>query len=264
MPTTTPPRAFILATCRNPDLFGATTLVFKSLRVGFPTARITVFDNANSELHRSELRELCRKNKTEFVHLPNRTIHHEWIEQLVTAAMADPDSEPFWLCDTDIMFWDSVEEFKFTAPLAGRLIPKFNCDFTQCETAARIHPSLLYIHPAKIGSAIDGWAFRHDSCDTDPLFAPKINLFHPVMLPHGTFFDTCALLYQLTGGFAFDKLILDRYDHLFCGTISDLVGPCLNDGKMQDRHADLIANPEKMRGIWMAQDEYYRQHATSF
>lgn len=247
-------KVMVLATCRNPDLFKATTLVFDTIRVGFPDADILVFDNANSELHRSELRECCKKAKTKFVHLQHRTIHHQWIEDIVTAAMGEEKSEPFWFCDTDIVFWDEIT-FRGANPgvaIAGRYIPSFqDVNFTRCWTHERLHPSLLYVNPKVLKEKLDEFIKGFPPTPFNPL----VNLFHPIHLPPDEFHDTCGLLHRAVGGHRFSEQVLDRYDHLFCGTISDMVKG--DDGKMTDRHLAMMADPMSMRGLWKHQDNYF-------
>ena len=245
------PRVFILATCRNDALIRASTLVFDTIRVGFPTAEIVVWDNDNSELNRSQIREGVKKCKGKLVHLPQRISHHDWI---ATLTMDERNKEPFWICDTDLVFWASMEQWKFgLMPLAGRYIPDFRCGYVKRWTHWRLHPSLLRIDPALVLAGLNAY----EDANPETPFTPKPNPFAPLFLP-GQFYDTVAILSEICSGQQFQDGHLNCYDHLFAGTISDLVGPCLNDGKMQERHAELMANPEKMRGLWRKQDEFFR------
>jgi hypothetical protein len=117
-------KVHILATCRMPELFPMTALVFKSLRVGFPTADIDVSSNNLSSKHYNAIRVLCGENLCG-LRQHSKTIHHKWIEELVNA-----ETEPFWICDTDIIFYESVEGWKFDAPLAGWRIPEWVDEFS--------------------------------------------------------------------------------------------------------------------------------------
>lgn len=254
------PKILILCTCRNEELFGATTLVFDTVRIGFPTAEIIVFDNANSELHRSEIREHVKVAKGKFVHLPERLPHAPWIEAMVQAALDDPESEPFWICDTDVIFWDNVEQLEFpNEPLAGRYVPDFYDKFTRCMTQKRLHTSLLYVNPKVLRERLEHFTSRFPKTE----FNPMANLYGPLHIPPSIFYDACSMLYLAVGGHSFLEGELNRYDHLQCGTISDLVGPHISDGKMTERHKAYISNPESARGLWKDQDkylEYYRTH----
>src|SRR3954465_9852369 len=103
-----PPKLHILATCRNPDILRGTTLLFDTLRVGFPTAQVTVHSNALPEYARAVVQKLCAQNDCALVESPP-TIHHEWIEKLLAET-----AEPFIILDTDVCFWKNCEEWHFT------------------------------------------------------------------------------------------------------------------------------------------------------
>lgn len=251
-------KVFILARCRNPDLLQATTLVFDTLRIGFPTAEVLVFDNANSTFACSAIRDACRKAKTEFIGMPEEVTHHHWCEGIITACMKNEQAEPFYLCDTDVIFWEKVEGWSHgDAPLAGRYIPAFLCEFTKCYTYPRLHTSLLYVNPKILKAKLD--AYVADLPRTS--FNPMANLFYPIHIPGIGFFDTCSLLYRVAGGHGFTEGQLDCYDHLHAGTISDIVGPHIGDGGMQERHAAFLANPETMRGLWRKQEAWFAAHS---
>jgi len=47
---------FILATCRKPELLRMATLVFETIRVGFPTASINVFINQTDQTSELEIK----------------------------------------------------------------------------------------------------------------------------------------------------------------------------------------------------------------
>jgi hypothetical protein len=97
-----PPRVHILATCRNPELLPATLLVFKSIRVGFPTAEIHVVYNNLSLEHEGILNGENRNYHAETIlPLTSTIIHHEWITLLL-----EHETEPFFICDTDMVFWN--------------------------------------------------------------------------------------------------------------------------------------------------------------
>ncbi len=258
---------FILATCRNPELLSATTLVFETLRVGFPTANIRVYHNepvmlgsrCAAAIQNAARGANCCFSKT-------RTTHHEWV-----AALIDTEAEPFWILDTDVIFYGDLEHFgpRFSAPLAGRYIPGFQCEFTKAWTMPRLHTSLLYIDPVRLRREMENF---YEGFIPPYYFTPRPNLVYPqfVMEKVGlldperpkwtvktTFYDTCSLLYNSVQSQSFCEDQLDAYSHLNCGTIADIVAPSILDGKMVERHKQIIANPELARGLWRADLEYY-------
>lgn len=236
-------KAHILATCRMPELMPMTLLVFKTLRIGFPSAEIHVHLNRMESL----------PVEADFFHSDN-TIHHLWIEKLIASS-----DEPFWIVDTDVVFFGEVESWRFNAPLAGRRIPEWNDEFSGCITRARLHPSLMYLDPEKIRASI---AVYESKIASTP-FTPRINLIHPICLPFkgkSYFHDTASLLYHAIGGHRFSEVQLDAYGHFNFGTIPDVVLPRLTFGKeMAKVRQAAIDNPELLRGAWRAQEKYYAE-----
>lgn len=244
-------KVHILATCNNDALLPYTTLVFKTLRVGFPTAKIIVHKNGLESLTaRTEVAQAAFQADCEVLECKRRK-HHEWIESLL-----ETETEPFWICDTDIIFYESVEkEWLFSDPIAGYRIPEFHDEFTQAITRSRLHTSLLYIDPAKLKKAVENF----NSVGPKTEFNPRINLVHPIVLPlngRHYFYDTCSLLYHAVGGTAFPEELKEKYFHFHFGTLSDIVLPRLKE--RTDEVRDLILNrPDLGRGMWRHQDEYF-------
>ena len=254
---------FVLCTCRRLELIRASTLVFDTLRVGYPTAHVTVFLNALEPDDRvAEITDACRRAGVErIVDLPEGTIHHEWIERLVAE-----EDEPLVVLDTDVVFWSSCEDWSFARPLAGRLIPEYFDPFANCITRPRLHGSHLWVRPREVRAAVEEYRAQFPSTR----FNPGANLFYPLYLPAmlngrrvSYFHDTCCLLYHAIGGDAFAPAQLDAYDHLFCGTISDLVGPRLPSIDLAGLHRKWLAEPRTARGLWREQEQYYRANAVA-
>ena len=258
-------KVHLLATCRKPELFRATTLVFDTIRVGFPDAEIFVWNSGLPLDLRLKLADKVGKIGANLVHLASPTIHHEWIESLVLTS-----EEPFFICDTDMIFWKCFRTG--TGPdgpghLMGRLIPQFFDEFTNCVTRSRLHTSLLYIDPVEVRAAME----RYFSQFPETPFNPRPNLFYPSFHPlnqegklQNFFFDTCSQLFHAIGGTPFTEEQLDCYDHLHCGTISDLVAPHLTLGRdMGKKHQLIFNNPRIAKGIWKDQDEYYKVFASN-
>lgn len=248
---------FILATCRKLELLPYTELVFKTLRTGFPTANVVVY--LNGDVPESVI-TLAKSVNCTCIPI-NQTIHHKWIENLVNSEL-----EPFFILDTDVIFYKSFEQFSFDGPLAGWRVPEWNDDFSKAITHSRLHTSLLYIDPVKVRSAIEAWKSSFPNTD----FTPKANLFYPLCTAlNGKryFNDTCSFLYHAIGGQAFSDRQLDCYSHFNFGTISDIVFFYLDQSQasnLSEAREKILANPELGRGIWRQQLEYYAIRAPVF
>lgn len=243
-------RVFILATCRDESLLPFTKLVFGSLRTGFPTADVEVHGNALNGKALAEVQDSCVTAGAKFSNEP-ATIHHEWLDGLLSS-----QSDPFVLCDTDMIFYEPVE-WSFATPLAGWRIPEFNDEFTGARTRARLHTSLLFIDPAGVWAALE----RYFEQFARTVFNPFPNLIHPQCAPFkggAHFYDTAAMLYHAIGGTAFNDRQLEAYHHLNFGTIPDVVLPRLSQApEMLRARAAILKNPVLGKGQWRTQMKYY-------
>lgn len=246
------PTVHILATCRKPELIEATTMVFKTLRVGFPTALILVHGNGLTS-ERDSILDCALEADCEYVDSPTVT-HFKWIEDLVTNLTL-----PFWICDTDMAFWSSVEDWDLShTVMAGRYLPDFRDPFTQSITMARPHTSLLYFNPLLIRGFIDRY---RSEFKTDLPWEIDADLFRPLRIPKETpwgdprFYDTLAMLSRVVPCMAFTGAQLNCYDHLNCGTYLDLVDKAHPGLRNTFEAAKKDIN--SMRGLWRRQQEYY-------
>lgn len=251
-------KVHILATCRKEELLPATTMVFKTLRTGFPTADVTVWLNSLFPMFKDP-RIVSAYESVDAGVTTWSTIHHEWILHLL-----DVETEPFWICDTDVVFWKSVEDWIPKVPMMGCFNPRFFDRFTNCETMSRLHTSLLYFDPAAIKSEVE----KYFSQFSETPFNPRPNLIYPGFFPSrwlggikNFFHDTCCLLYHAIGGNHFTDEMKDAYSHLFFGTISDLVAPHYPGEEMRQFAFRVFDNPELLRGAWRAQDAWFKRHA---
>jgi hypothetical protein len=179
--------------------------------------------------------------------------HHEWIQMLATT-----EKQPFWISDTDILYYENIEELKPDSAIAGWRIPEWKDEFTQCITRARIHTCLMHINPLTLASAIARYKESFNLMDD---INPLPNLFAPISVPFGRltyFYDVCGLLYNAVGGEAFSDEIKERWFHFNFGSISDRVLPLIKDGdKMAAAREMVLLNPQLGRGAWRLQEEYY-------
>lgn len=255
------PTVEILVTCRKEELIPAAEMVFKTIRKGFPLSRITAYLNhfSDSDFHNQHwfdgVFDLTREAGI-MTDTSLSTIHHEWISTLLTR------ERPFFLLDTDVVFWDSFEQFDFSGQrLAGRFIPRFRDKFTNCITEPRYHTSLLYMNPVAIREALKEY---QEKFPVTP-FNPLINPINPIIVPSrglsSRFYDTTSLLYNIIGGCGFSTVHLDAYSHLNFGTISDIVAPFYPELRFREKHFAAFENPEFIRGSWREQDQFYKAHA---
>ena len=240
----------ILATCRKSELLPYTTLVFETLRVGFPTAKIQVtINNISPECGHQAVVECC--NKVDAKIDAANTIHHEFIDKLIQT-----EQEPFWIVDGDVIFYGSFEDFQTDAPLAGWRIPEWQDEFSGAITRSRLHPSLMRIDPKQVR---EKWAAFEAGTPKTP-FTPVHNPAYPICLPlYGRmyFHDTMSLLYHAIGGQSFTDEQKDKYFHFHFGSISDIVLPRISGHeKMAKAREEVMKNHELGRGAWRFQEDY--------
>jgi len=262
-------KVFILVTCRKPELLPASTLVFKSLRTGFPTAEVTAFVNCapDHECGRVITEAMLAAGvnaagwepRTDNDPKKPTTIHHRFIYELLLK-----ESDPFWICDTDVIFWGQVEGKGSSAPMLGRYIPQFRDKFTNCVTRPRLHTSLLWFNTPVLKRALSQYWQQFPETP----FNPRPNLIYPAFYPFRVgakvtnyFHDTCSLLYQAVGGQSFSTAELDLYDHLNFATISDIVAPFYPELRFRESHFAVFENTKLAKGAWRDQDRFYAANA---
>ena len=245
----------ILATCR-PKTLPAALLVFRTLRTGFPTASVTVWGNDLRVDDERIVKECCAKSGCEFIGLETEVSHDSWIEQLLHAA-----TEPFWVCDTDMVFFKSVEGFG-SGLIAGRFEPAFVEPWTKTHKADRLHTSLLWFNTMLLRSAMISW-IRKWHPQGFP-FAPDTQFIRQCYVPQGAgkppmFYDTCAGLYQALGGTHFTDEQNAAFEHLHCGVYADKISVALPG--IQEVHTSVFIDGSNAAGLSKAQNEFYRERA---
>ena len=250
-------RLVVITFCRKPELFYGTSLVFATLRVGFPNAHVTVVDNGSIAWAVPRIKELAETVSGEFLHLEELP-HAEIIKELILK-----QRHPFVILDPDIVFWDRMDGCD-DALLSGRLIPEFADPYTGCLTHPRLHTSFLKINDPKALQDIYRTT-RTEKFEWEP--------FHPLMYetPSGwRRYDTLASFYASIRDrcHAFTDDELDSYDHLFCGSHMDVVIPRLGFAKpevllwMLDIHNRVKGgDTNALRGAWKEQDRFFALHS---
>lgn len=239
---------------RRADLLYGTLLTFRTLRVGFPTAEVTVVDNASRPEARAEVARLAAGVGARFRQLEREIEHHAFVSHTVST-----ESGPLAIVDPDLVFWDGMEDRPSPGLVAGRLIPDFRDPFSGTLTRARLHTSLLVVPDC---AALRDRILREQRRHVD--FHP----FRPVSLRERggwTRWDTGAALHAaLDEGESrpFDEPDLDRYDHIFTGSHLDQVLPSLAP---EDRAALAEAHRlaqetdlTPLRGLWRRQEAFFR------
>ena len=245
---------YILTFCRRIDLLHGSTLIFKTLRTGFPTAQVTVVDNDSLPDAQVALRTLAAETGCEYRQLDADTAisPQAFLRQTIEHAYADT----IVFLDPDVVFWEPVESWRFDALMAGRLIPKFDDPYSGCITMPRLHPSFLWIPDVQqLRTRIAD--LKRTRMDFHP--------FLPYMFPSdGKWyrFDTAAALYAAAPAemIAFGERELNAYDHLFCGSHVDLVLSALHgaDREAVERmHHQAQHDHTGLKGIWRAQQAYW-------
>lgn len=87
---------YILTYCKDIQHLYGSTLIFKTLRTGFPTARITAVDNASVNEARKVISKCAEDTGCAYEQLQNEIQHHQFLEHIVTyskgtVVFLDPD-----------------------------------------------------------------------------------------------------------------------------------------------------------------------------
>lgn len=245
----------ILATVLVPDRIKNTLLVFKTLRTGFPTANLLVYGNGIQDTEsRNLVQAVARDVGAQYVNIPMHS-HGAWIENILAR-----EYEPFFICDTDIVFFEPVQDWFSGSPelFAGRYEPEFHEPWTGTRHVSRLHPSLMWLNAGPLRADIRSWPGKHEFFST-----VQINLIQWSLVPQAgaepIFYDTCAGLHHALGGVRFTEEQNAAFGHLFCGTYVDL---------MKEQHPNLAArhdavwdNPEMAKLLWADQQQWYRENA---
>lgn len=247
-------KVFILTTCLAPENLDKTLMVFKTVRVGFPTADISVVDNASYASCVPDIEDAAHSVGASFHRLAERTEHGKFMAGVVERGHTLGNHSKIAFVDTDMVFWENCEDIDMGGALfGGRFIPRI--ETADAVHIARIHPSFLLISDvAQLHAEIEGVSH---TWWTSQEFKP-FEAHCYVDNGKAVFVDACA---TLTGAmaycaYAFGPNELNRYDHLFLGTIPHMVGklslPEDIQGVISAGHA--LERLEDMKGLWRQQN----------
>lgn len=227
------------------------TLVFQTIRVGFPWSDI-VCEYTGNPKHLPEIRSLCSKyDVTCATSHPFKTTN----DIIISDRIQHHNGEVVFI-DSDMIFWESVEDFKPSRLISGRVIPQYVCPYTKMTNIARVHPSFLWVkncHFLRVQT-------------TSPVssrFVPN-NIIKPAVVFDGgrwIFYDTCASLSNILGAQSFTEDMLNKYDHLFASTfVKEVAKETVELLHLPSLHNSIYNNPQLAKGMWKEQDKYFRQH----
>jgi hypothetical protein len=255
---------FILTFCCDLKAFYGASLIFKTLRVGFPNARVKVVDNNSLPEAQDQIEILCRDNECEFKKLAGPGIHHyEFIDSTIYEQAKAPSSDgPIVFLDPDICLWQSIENFSFDGLIAGKKIGKFYDFITNTITMPRIHTSFLWVNNARtlFQEILRIKAKRFD-------FSP-FRSFSFKMADTWYRYDTGANLYAALPGrhSFFSESHFEYYDHIFAGSHLDWIFNFYNDEckEMMTRTHNWAKtkNITALKGIWREQEKIFNKSFT--
>ena len=117
-------KGFILTTCMSPSNLDKTLMVFKTLRVGFPTADIYVTDNFSDPAVVPDIEDAAHAAGACFYRLGERTEHGKFIGGVLERHVQIGYTDPVAFVDTDMAFWANCEGIDIGDCLfGGRFIP---------------------------------------------------------------------------------------------------------------------------------------------
>lgn len=245
-------RVHVLVTVLNRDLFEASWLVFKTLRIGFPTAEVVIYGHGLDQECERAISEATARMGFRFVPIPMDS-HGAWIERLLAR-----ETGPFWICDTDMIFLRPVEHWFLGSQelFAGRLEPEFFEQWTQSVHMERLHPSLIWFNPAPLRAAMRGWPGTQEFFRT-----VNLPLIQWSCVPRRgqppLFYDTTAGLWHALEGKAFTEEQNEAFEHLFCGTYSDQNIAV----DLRPTHEAVFRDLNAAKGLWGKQQLWYQQNS---
>jgi hypothetical protein len=247
-------RVFVLTWCQDLSQLYGSLLTFKTIRIGFPSSELVVFDNGSLPSAQIEIKKAAEAVGAKFYSLQTEVMHHDFVRWALSQKHG---GQGLVLADPDLIFWESMESINVSTLLAGRLIPQFVDEFTKTITMPRLHTSLLMIPRP------DLLMQRVHSVETDYFDS---DLIRPMMVPmNGEWvrWDTLAAMFSAIPEecAAFDVSVLDCYDHIFCGSHLNNVMARQNMPQLKQVHEQAIADYSKLKGIWRLQQEYFLERA---
>jgi len=252
----------ILATVRNIDLLPSTLLVFQTLRVGFPTARVEVVPNLPGALRPDDHEmavdciTMAAKDVGAVVHERNHTRHDLWLEQRILMEM-----KPFVICDTDMVFHASMEDIPCQRPMVGPWEPEHVNPVTGMRHHARLHTCCMYLDPAAIRETLR--TVIAERLPKQPWMIEWNPVRGAVRMNHAPetvdeFWDTTAQLLPVIQHDLLSREQCERFTHLHAGTWRDQAEAGLPG--LNAVHRAAIAGTLDFKSVREAQAAWYLSH----
>lgn len=242
-------KVFILTWCKHIDQIYGATLVFDTIRIGFPTAEIIVFDNNSIPEAFIEIEKATTKVGAKLIKLESEVSHHDYIRLLLDSNNTET---PIYIIDPDIIFWKNVETFNTGKLLAGRWLPDFLDNYSNTLTKARVHTSFIYIPSIRLlKEKID--VIERTYWDTD-LIKPIAVRIDNNWVRWDTFAQVFECLYEDIE--IFSDEMNNCFDHIFCGSHLNILGTLFSNPRLHEIHRLAIHNPTSLKGLWREQHNF--------
>lgn len=196
-----------------------TTMVAKTVRIGFPTANLLFHsaDDATTERLNEITHTWDDDEGFEIIRAPKLT-QHQFIGYCLHACRHCAD-HPIVILDGDVIFWDSVEWWATAGkkPLSGFYVPTHLSEYSRSLYMERLHTSFLWISSFKeLDDAVNNAAkwMKEDSAFADYKNWLAIDPHYSYVSGRPVYWDVCAEMYNLIGGTHFPFSLLDCYDHV--------------------------------------------------
>jgi hypothetical protein len=261
----------ILVTIPKAEHFEACSLVFDTLRVGFPTADIEVTVNPIGAFssHCTPLEDKLVEKVEAAGAQYGRACHPihlgDWERGEVERATG-----PLVLLDADTIFWRSCEDWEFGPEtlLAGYYQPRIWNDFARCISMPRIHTSfMVFPNPPELRKAIR--EAYPSACEEAGDYCPCDPFKTDVKFIGGTpfFWDCCANLFGLLTSsrqglvYPFGLRHLECYDHLNSASFFDVMLDRLHGDKEAFAYIHRFGpeNQRALKDLWPKVNQYYAE-----
>lgn len=242
------------------DLLASTLLVFQTVRVGFPTARIEVTPNLPGALRpddheRAVIAITAAAQEVGARVLPRDHNRHDlWLEQRILMEMA-----PFVILDTDMVFHESMESIQCNLGLAGPWEPSHRNPVTGMRHHARLHTCCLFVDPAQVRRALRAvvlerlprqpWMIEYNPVRG----AVRMGAEESGKLDE--FWDTGAQLLPVVPHQLLTRADCERFTHLHAGTWRDEASKKLPG--LNEAHEAAIAGTLDFAAVRAAQARWY-------
>lgn len=210
-------------------------LVLRTLSVGFPTCEIKITDNSN--YHHTHASWLCE------------TICNE--------------QSPFWVTDTDVVFFGPLDHVDSDYSILGRHEPAFYEKWLDVYKTERIHTCVMRINPIKLRLEFEQYLKKFNVRLLER-FGFEFSLMEFIrgsLIPTNTkplLYDTMSKLYNIVSCSAFTIVQNLQFEHLHAGSYaSDVthIGQALGS-----LHSRVCEDLNVARGLQFEQQRYYEEN----